>query len=228
MMHEIEDLPASTPLESVELGRTGLYVSPIGTGCWAWGDRMLWQYGQGYGEGDVEGAFRASLAAGIDFFDTAELYGRGESERLLGQFVKAVPRQTVTIATKFLPLPWRIGRGALVKALRLSLERLQLSQVDLYQVHWPLPPITTWASALADAVEAGLTRTVGVSNYSAAHTRQAAAVLAARGVPLASNQVEYSLLQRHIERNGVLDVCRERGVSIIAYSPLAKGLLTGK
>ncbi len=227
-MQEIEDLPAPTPTETVELGRTGLYVSPVGTGCWAWGDRLLWNYGQDYGEGEVEGAFRASLTAGINFFDTAELYGRGQSERLLGRFAREVPRQTVTITTKFLPLPWRFRRGDLVRALRSSLERLQLAQVDLYQIHWPLPPVTAWVSALAEAAEAGLTRTVGVSNYNASQTRQAAAVLAARGLPLASNQVEYSLLERRIEQNGVLDACRERGVSIIAYSPLAKGLLTGK
>jgi aryl-alcohol dehydrogenase-like predicted oxidoreductase len=102
--------------------------------------------------------------------------------------------------------------------------------VDLYQVHWPSPPmpVERWAEALADAVEAGLTRAVGVSNYNAEQLRAAHAVLAKRGIPLASNQVHYSLLHRAPERDGVLAACRELGVTLIAYSPLAKGVLTGK
>jgi aryl-alcohol dehydrogenase-like predicted oxidoreductase len=134
------------------------------------------------------------------------------------------------VATKFAPLPFRLRKGALVRALRASLARLGLARVDLYQVHFPysLVPVPVWADALADAVEAGLTRSVGVSNYSAAQMRQAHEVLSRRGIPLASNQVEYHLLKRKVERNGVLQSCRELGVALIAYSPLAKGLLTGK
>jgi aryl-alcohol dehydrogenase-like predicted oxidoreductase len=134
------------------------------------------------------------------------------------------------VATKFAPLPFRLRKGALVGALRSSLARLGLARVDLYQIHFPfsLIPVAVWADALADAVEAGLTRSVGVSNYSAAQMRQAHEVLSRRGIPLASNQVEYHLLNRKVERNGVLQSCRELGVALIAYSPLAKGLLTGK
>jgi aryl-alcohol dehydrogenase-like predicted oxidoreductase len=136
----------------------------------------------------------------------------------------------VVVATKFAPLPYRLLKGALAGALRRSLARLGLARVDLYQIHFPfsLVPVAVWANALADAVEAGLTRSVGVSNYSAAQMRQAHAVLSRRGIPLASNQVEYHLLHRKVERNGVLQTCRELGVALIAYSPLAKGLLTGK
>jgi aryl-alcohol dehydrogenase-like predicted oxidoreductase len=136
----------------------------------------------------------------------------------------------VVVATKFAPYPMRLRKGALVQALRASLARLGLDRVDLYQVHFPFSvvPVTVWANALADAVEAGLTRSVGVSNYSAAQMRQAHEVLSRRGIPLASNQVEYHLLHRKVERNGVLQCCRELGIALIAYSPLAKGLLTGK
>ena len=215
--------------ETIPLGQTALRVPPLGLGTWQWGDAMFWGYGKGYAEDEIRAAFEASLAAGITFFDTAEVYGRGRSERFLGRF-SAGRRDGLVIATKFMPLPWRLGKGQLLAALRGSLERLGLAQVDLYQIHWPFPPrpVEFWADALADAVEAGLVRAVGVSNYSADQMRRAYDVLAKRGVPLASNQVEYSLLHRTPERNGVLDACRELGVTLIAYSPLAQGLLTGK
>ena len=215
--------------ETIPLGKTDLRVTPLGVGTWQWGDSMFWGYGKGYAVDEIKAAFDASAAAGITFFDTAEIYGQGKSERFLGRFVSGNGERPV-IATKFMPLPWRLGKGALLSALRKSLARLGLAQVDLYQIHWPMVPVPveTWADALADAVAAGLTRAVGVSNYSADQMRRAHAVLARRGVPLASNQVEYSLLHRVPERNGLVDACRELGVTLIAYSPLAKGLLTGK
>jgi aryl-alcohol dehydrogenase-like predicted oxidoreductase len=100
----------------------------------------------------------------------------------------------------------------------------------LYQIHFPYSPVSveTWMGALADAVETGLTRAVGVSNFSSSQTIRAHAALARRGVPLASNQVEYSLLDRKPETSGLVKVCRDLGVTIIAYSPIAKGALTGK
>ncbi|NTU62377.1 MAG: aldo/keto reductase [Chloroflexi bacterium] len=114
--------------------------------------------------------------------------------------------------------------------MRESLNRLGLSQVDLYQIHWPYTPVSveTWMEALADAVEAGLTRAVGVSNFSPSQTIRAHAALARRGIPLASNQVEYSLLDRKPETSGLIKVCRDLGVTVIAYSPIAKGTLSGK
>ncbi len=215
--------------DTIPLGRTDVRVSPLGLGTWQWGDTLFWGYGKGYAESEIRAAFDASLAGGITFFDTAEVYGRGRSEQFLGRFI-GDRRDGLVIATKFMPLPWRLGKGQLVAALRGSLARLGLAQVDLYQVHWPFPPrpVEFWADALADAVQAGLTRAVGVSNYNADQIRRAHEVLARRGVPLASNQVEYSLLHRAPERNSLLDACRELGVTLIAYSPLAQGMLTGK
>ncbi len=201
----------------------------MGLGTWAWGDKLVWGFGRGYGEVDVEAAFQASRAAGIDFFDTAEVYGRGLSERILGRVARN-SSQDVFIATKFFPYPWRPYRGALVPALRGSLKRLGLPRVDLYQIHWPFPPLSVeaWMESMADAVELGLTRAVGVSNYSVRQMERAHAALARRGIPLASNQVEYSLLDRGPERSGLLQLCRDLGVTLIAYSPLGMGLLTGK
>ena len=215
--------------ETISLGKTDVRVPPLGAGTWQWGDSMFWGYGKGYAEEEIKAAFDASLAAGVAFFDTAEIYGQGRSERFLGRFIGGNGARPV-VATKFMPLPWRLGKGALLSALRGSLARLGLAQVDLYQIHWPMAPtpVEVWADALADAMAAGLTRAVGVSNYSADQMRRAHAVLAKRGVPLASNQVEYSLLHRAPEQNGLLQACQELGVTLIAYSPLAKGVLTGK
>jgi aryl-alcohol dehydrogenase-like predicted oxidoreductase len=212
---------------TIRLGATELRLPPLGVGVWAWGDRF-WSYGTDYGRQEVGEAFRASLAAGLTFFDTAELYGRGLSERLLGELARSV-ETPITIASKFAPLPQRWTAASVHRALAGSLARLGVSRIDLYQVHWYLPiiGIRRLMEALADAVAAGTIRAVGVSNYSAAQMREAHAALARRGIPLASNQVEYSLLERGCERNGVLAACRELGVALIAYSPLAKGRLTG-
>jgi aryl-alcohol dehydrogenase-like predicted oxidoreductase len=216
-------------IETISLGKTDVKVTPLGLGAWQWGDRFMWQYGNGYTDRDVHDAFKVSLDAGINWIDTAELYGSGTSERLLGQFMHELNVQPL-VATKFLPLPWRVRQGSLVDALRRSLNRLNLSKVDLYQIHFLLPfrSVETWANGLADALDAGLTRAVGVSNYGVERTLRTVNVLAKRGKVLASNQVEYSLLNRSIERSGLIDLCRELGITIIAYSPIGKGLLSGK
>ncbi len=213
----------------ISLGPTDIRISPLGIGAWSWGDRFYWGYGRSYSEDDIQAAFNAGLAANINLFDTAEVYGFGQSERLLGRFAQDAG-QPVVIASKFMPLPWRLGRGNLAGALRSSLRRLGVERVDLYQMHWPFPPVAieTWMEAMADAVQEGLVRAVGVSNYNADQLRRAHAALAKRGVPLASNQVHYSLLHREPEHSGLLEACRERDVTLIAYSPLAQGLLTGK
>ncbi len=201
----------------------------LGVGTWQWGDQWMWGFGQGYTAADLQAAFERCLAAGLNFFDTAEVYGLGRSERFLGQFRRAVS-QPVLIGTKFFPFPWRWGKGRLRAALQRSLARLGVDSVDLYQIHFPLPPVRleTWMDALADAVQAGLVREVGVSNYNAAQVQRAYTALQARGVRLASNQVRYSLLDRAPEHTGLLAQCHELDIRLIAYSPLAQGLLSGK
>ena len=201
----------------------------MGLGAWSWGDRIYWHYGHGYTDDDIAGAFRTSLAAGVNLVDTAEVYGSGRSEHLLGQFIKNTS-QSVIVATKFFPIPYRFTKNSVVHALRGSLERLGLEHVDLYQLHWPSPvvPIETYVEGLAMVVQAGLARNVGVSNYNIDQMERASKCLAKHAIPLASNQVEYNLLDRMVERNGLLDRCKEMGVRLIAYSPLAMGMLTGK
>ncbi len=210
-------------------GAGGLEQIEIGIGTWAWGDRIFWGYGQGYNDEDLKEVFRYCCQAGFDFFDTAEIYGQGRSEKLLGKFM-AESGESMRIATKFMPLPWRLGATALLKALSASLARLEVERVDLYQVHWPYPPvrIETWMAAMAEAVQRGQTLAVGVSNYDRSQMQRAFESLSRLGVRLASNQVEYHLLNRKIEKNGLLNCCRDLGVRLIAYSPLAQGALTDK
>lgn len=209
-------------------GPTGL---PLGVGTWAWGDRGYWGYGKDFSSADVAAAYAVSRDAGLTVFDTAEVYGRGTSERLLGGLVADRDDQdVVAVATKFAALPWRLARpGPLLAALEGSLQRLNLPSVALYQIHWPLPLGTrAWLLDLARAFQQGLVGAVGVSNYPPAQLREAHRILADQGVPLATNQVEYNLLSRRPERSGLVELCRELDVTIIAYSPLAQGLLTGK
>ncbi len=215
--------------ERITLGATDIQIRPLGVGVWQWGDRMSWGYGRGYGEDDVRQAFDVSIEAGLDFFDSAEVYGFGRSERLLGHFARTTA-EPVIIATKFFPFPWRLRRKSLMNALRRSLKRLGMNRVDLYQIHWPLQTVSieTWMAAMADCVDEGLIRAVGVSNFSADQTLRAHAALAERGIPLASNQIPYSMLNRRPERNQLLATCMELNVAVIAYSPLEQGLLTGK
>src|SRR5258708_39149891 len=113
----------------------------MGVGTWQWGDTFVWQYGRGYAASEVRAAFEAAIAAGLTFFDTAEVYGLGRSERFLGEFTRSeAPNsvsQPVRVATKYFPAPWRFTRGSVVRALRGSRKRLRLPAVDLYQIHWP-------------------------------------------------------------------------------------------
>jgi aryl-alcohol dehydrogenase-like predicted oxidoreductase len=190
-----------------------------------WGPAKL-AYGGTAGPEDERRAFEASLSAGADLFDTAAMYSGGASERRLGELAEG---KTVVIATKF-PPGWRSTAAALPDALDQSLVRLRRSTIDLYQHHFPSRRVSipSLMGFMADAVEAGKVRAVGVSNYSARQLRIAHAALAERGIPLASNQVEYSLLHRTPEVNGVLDACGELGITLMAYQPLAQGVLTGK
>jgi len=199
-----------------------------------WGDPTGWArwtpaklaYGGAHGFEEEKRAFEASVAAGVTLFDTAEMYSNGASESRVGELARG---QAVLLATKFPPSPFS-RTESMPQALEASLKRLGRSTVDLYQHHVP----TNWVSIpglmelMAEAVKTGKIKTVGVSNYSAEQMRIAHAALAKHGIPLASNQVEYSLLHRQPEVNGVLDACRELGVTLMAYQPLASGALTGK
>ncbi|XVF14450.1 hypothetical protein REPUB_Repub09cG0061200 [Reevesia pubescens] len=225
----------------LKLGGSELKVTKLGIGAWSWGDTSYWN---NFEWDDrkmkaAKAAFDASVDSGITFFDTAEVYGSRlsfgaiNSETLLGRFInerkEKNPGVEVAVATKFAALPWRFGRQSVVNALKDSLCRLGLSSVDLYQLHWPgIWGNEGYIDGLGDAVEQGLVKAVGVSNYSESRLRDAYERLKKRGIPLASNQVNYSLIYRAPEENGVKAACDELGITLIAYSPIAQGALTGK
>lgn len=211
-------------------------VVPLGIGTWAWGDKATWGMG-GYDtdltEARIAEAWSTTLDAGIGLVDTAEVYGAGESERIIGRLLADDParRSSLVLATKFMPLPHKLNvKVALRDALLASIERLGVEQVDLYQLHGPTSLRTqgALAEALALVVDEGLTRAVGVSNYSAREMEAIHAALAGHDVALASNQIEYSLLRTRPDTVGLLDACARLGVVPLAYSPLGQGRLTGK
>lgn len=224
----------TTPMHTLAGG--GPQIPGLGVGTWAWGDRAVWGMG-GYDTAlsidSITEAWEASIDAGVGFFDTAEVYGSGESERIIGRLLAADPdraRRTV-LATKFMPVPWKLNVvGALRRSLEASLERLGVDRVGLYQLHGPvsLRGHAPLAEALAEVHDAGLVQAVGVSNYSVREMRSIAGQLDRRGLTLATNQVEFSLLRTDPEGDGLLAACRDLGVVPLAYSPIGQGRLTGK
>ncbi|KAF8941497.1 hypothetical protein BGZ58_007864 [Dissophora ornata] len=222
-----------TPETRLILGGS-LSVSPMAIGTWAWGD-SAWGYKPEMFE-DIAATWDAlqDESSGINFFDTAEMYGKGESEKIIGRLLKKSAGEGKTlpvIATKFIPFPWRVRfPSSLLNALKGSMERLGVDVVDLFQIHGPvsLRSIEVLADALAESVKLGLVKTVGVSNYSIDELVRMHTALAKHGIQLASNQVEFSLLRRLPETSGLIAKCHELGVAVLAYSPLAMGRLTGK
>ena len=172
----------------------------------------------------------ASLEGGVNWFDTAEIYGRGASEQALSQALTETqaPRQSFAIADKWWPA-LRFA-GSISRTLPQREKALGGMRVDLHQIHQPfsVSSVERQASEMASLVSNGRVRAVGVSNFNEQRMRTAHSVMKSAGVSLATNQVKYSLIDRDIERNGILDAAKELGVSIIAYSPLAQGVLTGK
>jgi aryl-alcohol dehydrogenase-like predicted oxidoreductase len=214
------------------LGKTDLFVTPIGLGV------MEMSRGGGYigrmfpviPQEEKNAIIKAALEGGINWFDTAELYGNGVSEQSLATGLKAAGKsdQDVLIATKWQPF-LRTARNIPV-TIADRLRYLGGYSIANYMIHQPYSFSSPEAemNAMADLVEAGKIRSVGVSNFNPARMRRAHAALAKRGLPLAVNQVRYSLLHREIEKNGVLAAAKELGVTIIAYTPVGRGILTGK
>jgi aryl-alcohol dehydrogenase-like predicted oxidoreductase len=219
----------TTIIENIPLGMSDLLISPIGLGTWSWGDRIFWAYGVTHSRQDVEHAFQTSIDAGINFIDTAEVYGFGGSEKLLGNLIKQVDRKLVIIS-KLFPYPWRMSTKSLIRGLQGSLKRLGMKSIDLYMMHWPIPPrrVEPWTESLVRAYEAGLIGTIGTSNYNLKQMRRAQEVLDKHGLQLSANQIHYSLLHHEPEKSGLIRACIEDKITIISYSPLAQGLLTGK
>lgn len=208
-------------------------ISNIGIGTWAWGDKLYWNYDSSQDASLKEVFDFCVKEGGVNFFDTAEIYGLGRSELLCGRFRRQLQedsvRNQVVLATKFAPLPFRMGSDCVVSACQDSLDRMGVDKMGLYQLHWPgLFNNDAYLEGLVKCYEKGLVEAVGVSNYGPEQLRRAHKYLSDRGVPLASNQIQYSLLCRQAESNELLRTAEDLGVTILAYSPLAQGLLTGK
>jgi aryl-alcohol dehydrogenase-like predicted oxidoreductase len=214
------------------LGKSDLMVSPIGLGCWQFsrGRGLGGSYWPNLADEEITGIIEASLAGGINWFDTAESYGGGESEKSLAQALKRLGKAPgdIIIATKWRPV-FRTAKS-IAKTIDERLDILGNFPIDLYQIHNPFSfsSIEAQIRSMAELAKNHKIRYVGVSNFSAKQMRISHDLLREQGMPLVSNQVRYSLLDRKIEQNGILDTARELGISIIAYSPLAQGLLSGK
>jgi len=215
--------------QRIQLGKTGIQIPRMGIGTWAWGDRFFWAYGDTHTDEDVQDTFQVCVEAGFNFFDTASMYGFGHNERVLAKLLETTDRSLI-VASKLFPLPWIVTKNSILRGVEGSVKRLGYKPIDLYQQHWPFPPLSIgkWMSALAQAHDRGLIRAIGASNFNLEHMKRAIKELEKHGLQLASNQVHFSLLHRAPEFNGIIDTCRDEGITLIAYSPLGQGLLTGK
>lgn len=211
----------------------------MGCGTWAWGNRLLWGYEPSM-DGELQQVFNACVKQGVTLFDTGDSYGtgrlNGRSECLLGQFAQTYTgpyQERICLATKLAAYPWRLTRQSMITACQASANRLG-RPVDLVQMHWSTANYAPWQEGvlldgLGDLYAQGLVKAVGLSNFGPQRLRKAHQQLAARGIPIATLQVQYSLLSTYpVTELGLKDVCDELGIRLIAYSPLALGLLTGK
>jgi aryl-alcohol dehydrogenase-like predicted oxidoreductase len=219
-------------LEQRKLGRTNIKVSPIGLGCWQFskGAGLIGRYWPTLNQDEINAIVRVSLEGGINWFDTAEVYGWGNSEKSLAQALKELGKDPdeILIADKWWPaLRWA---GSITSTIDERLRCLSPFHIDLYQIHnrFSISSLDAQMKEMLKLLQQGTIRSAGVSNFSAKAMRQCHKFLAANGFGLSSNQVLYNLLDRRIETNGVLETAKELGISLIAYSPLAQGVLTGK
>lgn len=210
-------------MKYTNLGTSDLKVSAIGLGGWQF-DFKGWGHSRDFHRDDAIAIIQRALDLGVNFIDTAEIYGRGKSEEIIGEAIQE-RRDEVVIATKFLPLTLRPSK--IRKAVKNSLKRLQIDTIDLYQIHYPVPFVSKkrLLHYMEEMVKEGIIRYIGVSNFSQKLLEKAQTSL--KSEEIVSNQVKYNMLQRGIEEN-LLPYARKERISIIAYSPLAQGVLTGK
>jgi aryl-alcohol dehydrogenase-like predicted oxidoreductase len=237
-------LKSVLPLDQVPTGNTRItlsgakghdvQVSPICIGAWSWGDKSTWDWDESERPA-VDALWDVCRRYGINFVDTAQAYGDGESERIVGELVRrAISRDEVVIQTKYyvVPTPGNIihPTSSPLRRLKDSLEKMQLDFVDVYLVHGPIhiQSISQIAKGMAECVEQGLAKCIGVANYDRDDMLKMKEELAKYGIPLATNQVEYHPIRRHPELAGLLQACKDHGIVFQSYASLAQGRLTGK
>lgn len=215
-----------------KLGNTDITISALGLGTWQFsnGGNFVGGFWDALPADTMRDIVAAAISNGINWFDTAQMYGNGTSEHHLAQALKAAGKTPgeALIATKW----WPVLKTAnnLRETIDERLACLEGFPVDLHQVHQPLSisSVEKQMHAMADLLEAGKIRSAGISNFTATAMCKADDVLRSRGYSLASNQVRYNLLARQIERNGILQEAKDRGITIIAWSPLEQGMLSGR
>ena len=215
-----------------KLGESNLQISALGLGCWQFSKQtgLVGKNWPSLTDKDTIEIVKASIDGGINWFDTAEIYGQGKSEKSLSNALKKNGRQPdeTIIATKW----WPLGRWAssIKRTIDNRLDKLAGYPIALHQIHSPhgFSSVEKEMNTMADLIEEGKIKYVGVSNFNSDRMKRACEALDKRGHKLVSNQVVYNLLNRKIESNGVMDTAQELGVTIIAYSPLAQGLVSGK
>lgn len=217
------------------LGQSSLSVSPLGLGCWQFsrGSGIVGRYWSNLKDEDILDIVRVSLEGGMNWVDTAEIYGGGKSEEALAHALDQLQQERSLhaqplIATKWWPM-LRTAKS-ITSTIDERLTCLGGRSIDLYQIHQPfsLSSIASEMKAMAGLVKDGKIRYAGVSNYSAQQMVEAHRILQQYGLTLVSNQVKYNLLHRKIDENGTMEAAKELGISIIAYSPLQQGILTGR
>ncbi len=220
------------PLDLRPLGNTNMLVTPIGLGSWQFSKRnnIAGKYWPILEDEMINKVVSLSLEGGINWFDTAEIYGKGVSEKALSKALQKAGKKPgeVLIATKWWPM-FRFASN-LSKTIDARIKALSPYPIDLYQVHQPygFSMVSNEMLAMAELLNRKLIKHIGVSNFSAQQMKRAWETLDKKGISLASNQVQYNLLNRRIESNGIMEMAKKQGMSIIAYSPLAQGLVTGK
>ena len=216
-----------------------LSLPTMGCGTWAWGNQFLWGYDQSIDE-QLQAVFNLCVSNGVTLFDTGDSYGtgrlKGRSETLLGKFSQeytGVNQENICLATKLAAYPWRLTKNSMISACSASAKRLGRN-VDLVQMHWSTGNYAPWQEwplldGLAELYQKGLVKGVGLSNYGPKRLQKVHQKFASRGVPITTVQVQYSIISAYpVTKLGLKQVCDDLGIKMIAYSPLALGLLTGK
>lgn len=202
----------------------------IALGAWSWGagaaggDQV---FGNHMTEQELKPVFEKAMELGLNLWDTAAVYGEGSSEKILGDFIKEIPREDVIISTKFTPQIASDSENAMQEMIDGSKERLHADVIDVYWIHNPMD-VERWTPMLIPLVKSGQIRTIGISNHNLSEIKRVNEILGAEGLKVAAVQNHYSLLHRSSEQAGILDYCKENGITFYAYMVLEQGALTGR
>lgn len=202
----------------------------IALGAWSWGTGVAGGdqvFGNYLSEDDLKPVFEKAMECGLCLWDTAAVYGEGSSERILGGFVKEVSREEVILSTKFTPQIAGASPDAMQKMIDGSKKRLHTDIIDIYWIHNPMD-VEKWTPDLIPLVKSRQIKTIGVSNHNLAEIKRANEILANEGLKISAVQNHYSLLHRSSERAGILDYCKENGITFYSYMVLEQGALTGR